>query len=134
MTTSRAHAIATLRVNYKSLSAELRAIRQEIKKVGGERAGSLQMHRDSKVRPEARITNLALAAVRGTPYCAVERKCRIAPDLDRIVKKILKHCSSEIVVDDCYRWIRKANGYLHAEGRESLLRPAPRNEVVVQAE
>ena len=91
----RVEAIHRLRVNVKSLAAEGRFIRHEIRRAAAsgrtEAVGSMQCHRDARLRPESRAANLALAFLYGTPYKKVEAKTKIpvGPELsEQVVRKV----------------------------------------------
>ena len=71
---SKIRAVHTLRVNSKSLAAEAKIIRQEAKRCGPYYYFGLDHHRRGRLREEARVTHLALAFIRGTPYKSVEQK------------------------------------------------------------
>jgi len=66
--------IHTLRINVKSLAAEAKINRQEMRRCGPHYRCSLSHHRREDLRDAARITHLALNFVRGTPYKSVEQK------------------------------------------------------------
>jgi hypothetical protein len=66
-------AIKRARVNIKSLAAEAIIIRGEIKKTNNIVVKSdLHCHRMLKVRPEARLANLAMAFLKGRPKSTAE--------------------------------------------------------------
>lgn len=88
---SRIAAIHSLRINYKSLSAEAAINRKEMRKAGPVYRSDIALHRRTYVRQEARYTNLALAYLRGIPYKAVEQKTRQWLDEKRLCKKINHH-------------------------------------------
>jgi hypothetical protein len=88
---SKLRAIATLRVNVKSLAAEAKFIRKELTRSRKEIHSYLTTHRKVYVRQEARITQLALAAVRGRPYGVTELNAKTEPDWGRVWKKVCKH-------------------------------------------
>lgn len=75
-----------LRVKIKSLAAEAVIIRREAKKYRGDsmERGTLNTHRITVVRDEARSAQLAYAFLRGVRYRTVEQKCKRPPDVKRI--------------------------------------------------
>jgi len=88
---SRLRAIATLRVNVKSLAAEAKFIRKELARSRKEIHSCLTTHRKIYVREEARVAQLALAAVRGKPYGVTEWNAKTEPDWGRVWRKVCKH-------------------------------------------
>jgi hypothetical protein len=82
-------AIHRLRVNVKSLTAEARFIRHEIKRTGWVVVkNELHSHRSSRVKPEARLAHLALAYLRGTPYKAAENFTKNKPSANELMRKL----------------------------------------------
>ena len=66
-------AIKKARVNIKSLAAESVIIRGEIRKTNDSYViNSLHYHRVNKVRPEARLANLAMAFLKGNKRSSAE--------------------------------------------------------------
>lgn len=104
-------AIHTLRVNIKSLSYESRIIREEIQKARDpDIKNSLYLHKIRNVREESRTTQLAMAAIKGIPYCQIEKYARQAPDWKRILTKCNKHATS--MVNSCIlRWTEDGQKY-----------------------
>lgn len=105
-------AIHALRVNVKSLSAESRAIRHEIRKVRSCRVRELlHHHRVTRVKPEARLAHLALAFVRGVPYRTVERDAHTQVPAYRIARKLQRFFpEGQSPTDvDVLRWILESN-------------------------
>ena len=89
MSESREIAIHCLRVNVKSLAAEARFIRQEIKRCRLRSAkDELHYHRLTRLRTEARLAHLALAYVKGRNYRQAENKAKQSPDAAALGKKI----------------------------------------------
>lgn len=87
----RKRAIHQLRVNVKSLAAEARFIRQEVKRTKyPEIKASLTWHRQWRVRQEARVAHLCLAYVKGLPYKACEPVTRTPVTRQEIVKKLAR--------------------------------------------
>lgn len=82
-------AIHKLRVNVKSLTAEARFIRQEIKRAWStDTKNSLHNHRLLRVKPEARMAHLALAYLRGTPYKTAENSTKSKPTARDLTNKL----------------------------------------------
>ena len=86
-------AIRKLRINIKSLTAEARAIRYEIRaalKSGWNysKVCDLHWHRITRVRREARLAHLALAFIKGVPRSVVERKAKNTPFPPFLAKKV----------------------------------------------
>lgn len=78
-----------LRVNVKSLAAEAKFIREEIRKAHTQDAkNALSCHRTQRVKPEARLAHLALAFVRGVPYKTIETRTKDAPVAKELVNKL----------------------------------------------
>lgn len=78
-----------LRVNVKSLAAEARFIREEMKRATtAEARNALSIHRMVRLKPEARLAHLALAFVRGVPYSVVENHAASAPVIASLHAKI----------------------------------------------
>lgn len=84
-------AIHTLRVNVKSLAAEAKLNRQEMRRAGPVYRSVLANHRKTKLREEARYAQLALAWVRDVPYRTVEQKTKNWVDVKRLREKIMRH-------------------------------------------
>jgi len=112
--------VAKLRVNVKSLVAESKAIRHEIKRVRDkELKDTLAWHRSFYVKSEARSAHLALACAKGVAYDRAEKKCKSQPDFLRITEKIKKmaHCygaeEKKKFEHDVLGWIQNAESYLH---------------------
>lgn len=78
-----------LRVNVKSLAAEARFIREEIRRTRNQEAKeSLASHRSYRLKPEARMAHLALAFVKGVPYRRVEAKAKNPPEFATLLRKL----------------------------------------------
>jgi len=78
-----------LRVNVKSLAAESRFIRHEMRRTRNpEVKATLACHRALRVKPEARLAHLALAFVKGVPYRHVEQKAKTAVQSAELAKKV----------------------------------------------
>lgn len=81
--------VHALRVNVKSLAAEARLIRDEIRRATNPEAkASLACHRAWRVKPESRLAQLALAFVKGVPYRVVERNATSKVDAVKLANKI----------------------------------------------
>lgn len=91
------HRTAELRVKRKSLAAESKIIRFEIRrqKQRGcrEAVTSLHYHRVEVVRPIAREAHLAACFLRGTPYAKCEPVTRRAPNLPQLRRFLERFCS-----------------------------------------
>ncbi len=85
--------IHRLRINLKSLISEVRHIKHEMRRCGPEYRSILQSHLQCVVKPELRITNLALAFVRGQAYRVVENRCKVPVDRKRLMSKLVKFYS-----------------------------------------
>lgn len=111
--------IATLRVNIKNLADESRNIRKEFRKHTDESIrNSLHLHRVIDVRKEARICQLALAAVKGVPYEVLERNAKSEPDWKKIIAKVDRHSAT----NDNYEikqqvgvWCMNAKNYINSK-------------------
>lgn len=109
--------IATLRVNIKNLADESRNIRKEFRKHTDESIrNSLHLHRTIDVRKEARICQLALAAVKGVPYSRVEKWTRIEPDWKKVLAKVDRHSATNDnyeIKQQVGTWIMDARNYIN---------------------
>lgn len=100
-------AIPRARINVKSLAYEAKLIRDEVARA--RKAGrktwvldDLNRHRRHELRQEARISQLALAFLRGRPYRSAERKSTTPVDFNQLVRKIHKlqlFCARSQVTD-----------------------------------
>lgn len=88
---NKIRAIHTLRVNVKSLSIEAQAIRAETRRAGKDFKNGLALHRTMVVRPQARLTHLALAYVRGRKYKTVENVAMTPVCHKALSQKINRH-------------------------------------------
>jgi hypothetical protein len=81
-----------LKIKIKSLAAEALIIRKEARKVRGDLRHSLNQHRKTDVRWEARSSMLAYGFLRGRPYKLMEEKVRAdnQPDWTRIEQLVKK--------------------------------------------
>lgn len=84
-------AVHKLRVNVKSLSAEAKFIRQEIKRAADvDHKNALAYHRSQRVKPESRLAQLAMAYLRGRPYRSAEAKTHNQVLFGDLANKIAK--------------------------------------------
>lgn len=82
-------AVHQLRVNVKSLAAEARFIREEIRRArAAEARCALASHRTTRLKPEARLAHLALAFAKGVPYKKVETNAKTPPDCKPLFQKL----------------------------------------------
>ena len=100
------------RINIKSLAAEAAIIKREISRVSKRdtrTAESLRYHKVTKVKPEARLAQLALAFLKGMPrkVCETSEK---PVDIKRLHGKITKFCDFPckrlVTFDEVSNWIR----------------------------
>lgn len=103
----RRQASHQLRVNVKSLAYEGRIIRHEMKRVQhAEIKAILALHRQLRVRPEARIAHLALAFVRGRPYLSAESNAQTKPKAKDLIRKLERFMRvSPTVADEVEKWL-----------------------------
>jgi hypothetical protein len=81
--------VHALRVNVKSLAAEARFIRTEVRRSRDREVGEyLHYHRTSRLKPEARMAHLALAYCKGKPYKSAENSAKTLPDVRALAKKL----------------------------------------------
>jgi len=89
-----------LRVNVKSLAAEAKFIREEIRRARKpETKNMLNGHRQYYLKPEARMAHLALAFVRGRPYRQVETNARTQPGDQDLLKKLYRFLTYDLRPD-----------------------------------
>lgn len=105
-------AVASLRVNIKSLSAESIIIKKEFRrhKTISVR-NSLYLHRVKDVRSESRITQLTLAALKGIPYYAIERNAKSEPNWKKIIAKIDRHSQNHQLKTQVGDWCLEGKRY-----------------------
>jgi hypothetical protein len=85
-------ALKRAKVNIKSLAAEATIIRGVIKKTNDVTVkNDLHLHRLSKVRPEARLANLAIAFLKQKPRSVVEKTDKPI-DIKRLHSKLSVFC------------------------------------------
>lgn len=76
-------------MNVKSLAAEARFIRQEIRRANSPEAKqTLAVHRMVRLKPEARLAHLSLAFVRGRTCRTAEHRSRQKVSVRELAKKI----------------------------------------------
>jgi hypothetical protein len=100
-------AITRARVNIKSLAAEAAIIRTEIRKSKDvDIKNGLHYHRISKLRPEARLANLAIGFLRGRKRSQVEITDKPF-DFNRLYKKIAGFMGGEWAVkkEEVAQWL-----------------------------
>lgn len=96
-----------LRVNVKSLAAEAKIIRDEIRRADTTEARqALHDHRMIRVRPEARLAHLALAFVRGRSYKQAEASTRQAPVARDLAQKIGRFMYLRDIERKVCAWLR----------------------------
>ncbi len=106
--------IATLRINIKNLADESRNIKKEFAKHTDESIrNALYLHRTIDVRKEARICQLALAAVKGVPYSVVEKSAKREPDWKKIIAKVDRHCADYEIKQWVGTWCMNARNYIN---------------------
>jgi hypothetical protein len=105
-------AVASLRVNIKSLSAESIIIKKEFRRHKTESVrNSLYLHRVKDVRTESRITQLTLAAIKGIPYSSVERNAKHEPIWKKIIAKIDRHSQNHQLKAKVGEWCLEGKRY-----------------------
>lgn len=105
-------AISKTRVNIKSLAAESKFIREEIKKCNSEYLkGILNTHRIDNVRREARAAQLTLACLKGKPYSKVETNAKYPPDWSRIKNKLGRHYMTTKAKNKIEEWLKESINY-----------------------
>jgi len=96
-----------LRVNVKSLAAEAKIIRDEIRRARTPEAkAALHSHRMFRVRPESRMAHLALAFVRGVPYKTAEANARAKPDAKELANKTVRFAPRRDAINEVAEWLR----------------------------
>ena len=96
----------SLKVNVKSLAAESRIIREEIRKAtDSDEINSLHHHRMTCVRPESRLAQLSLAFARNKPYKGAEPKADKLPDSRRLCRK-LQRFLPETTQEEVDAWLQ----------------------------
>ena len=99
--------IHKLRVNVKSLAAEAKIIRDEIRRATTTEAkNALHDHRMMRVRPEARLAHLALAFTRGMPYKAAETSAREKPSVKDLTNKVTRFAWTPNAEQKIHDWLR----------------------------
>lgn len=105
-------ALKRAKVNVRSLAAEASIIREIIKKTNDANVkNDLHLHRLSKVRPEARLANLAIAFLKNKPKIVVEAKSDKPIDVKRLHSKLTIFCygtdAKPPSFDDVQNWLKK---------------------------
>lgn len=102
--------IHQLRVNIKSLAAESRYIRQEVEKRIEERshADALITHKCCRVKPEARLAQLALTFIKNKPRSFAENKFKIDVNAKKLYEKIVRFTSykERPTIDEVKEWMK----------------------------
>ena len=101
----RIAAIHMLRVNYKSLVAEARAIKLEERRAGLCYRGLLRFHRIMELREQLRITHLALCYCKGRKYRQVEKEGSKSIDARNLFNKLSKKLRG-IELETVIAWFR----------------------------
>lgn len=101
-----------LRIKVKSLVDESRTIRKEANKTSGMAKWRLNHHRTSVVRVHTRHNLLAYGLLMGVPYCAMEKKCHIKPNLSTVAKHAKKFGGVSSAID---AWVEEAHTYLESQ-------------------
>lgn len=96
--------IIRARVNVKSLAAEAKIIRKEMTKVKTYQKEMLYHHKLEKVRPEARIAQLALGYLRNKPRSVIEKTSK-AIDIERLRRKIAVFTHKTVSVEEITAWL-----------------------------
>lgn len=92
-------AIKKARVNIKSLAAESKIIRGEIRKTNDSYViNTLHYHRVNKVRPEARLANLAMAFLKGNKKSSAEITSKEI-DIKKLHNKISGFVWPSVIID-----------------------------------
>lgn len=96
-----------LRVNVKSLAAEAKIIRDEMRRATTKEAReALHYHRMTRVRPEARLAHLALAFTRGVPYKRVEPTANEQPLVKDLTNKVTRFAWTANAEQKIRDWLR----------------------------
>lgn len=84
--------IIRARVNIKSLTAEAKIIKDEIRRTNSTpQKDMLHAHKVSKLKPEARLANLAMGWLKNKKRSEVENSFKKEVNLSDLVKKIKKY-------------------------------------------
>lgn len=95
------------RVNIKSLAAEAAFIRQEIKKTNCLRAKAcLHAHRVEVVRPEARLSHLALAYLKGKPRSVAETSHKTEISAKKLLDKLKRWGMMDLTIQMVEDWLK----------------------------
>jgi len=96
--------IIRARVNVKSLAAEAKIIRKEMTKVKTYQKEMLYFHKLDKVRPEARIAQLALGYLRNKPRSVIEKTSKKV-DVERLRRKLIIFTEQPVSLVDLTAWL-----------------------------
>lgn len=94
------------RVNIKSLAAEAAIIRKEMKGATLIHSCDLYNHRILKVRPEARLANLALAYLRGYTRSKCEKAPKTEIDPEKLLNKLKRFGLTGLTKIDIINWLK----------------------------
>ncbi len=95
------------RINIKSLAAEGKFIRQEIKRSKDQSIkNDLRNHQINKVRPEARVAHLAFAYLKGMDRRSVERTWKEDISAEKLLDK-LKRYGTFVTREEIRGWHNK---------------------------
>lgn len=111
-----------LKIKSKYLADEARINRKEANKLSGRDKHSLNHHRKTKLRDEARATHLAYGYLRGIPYAAMEQKVNdvyyflyyIQPKLRKMIETY-----GDKDMPTMEEWLKGANVIVKHEAPES---------------
>lgn len=105
-----------LRIKVKTLVAESQIIRTEARKTKGLVKWGLNDHRKTIVRDHTRVNLLAYGFLKGTPYEAMESKCRENPNFEK-VSRIVMNFGGRSRKEELEVWIEDAKKHLKAKGK-----------------
>ena len=107
--TAKKLAIKRARVNIKSLAAEIKIIKAEIRKTSDSVVkDDLHNHHINKVRPEARLANLAIGYLKGRKRYEVESTTKEI-NFNKLREKITKFCTYGLPapsIDEVVKWYK----------------------------
>lgn len=92
------------RINVKSLAAEAKIIRKEIDRVAEQQRWFLRDHKVNKVRPEARLANLALGFLKNKPHSVIERTSKPI-NVEKLTRKISIFTLRVVTMDEVKKWL-----------------------------
>jgi hypothetical protein len=109
--TAKKLAIKRARVNIKSLAAEIKIIKAEIRKTADTVVkNDLHEHHVNKVRPEARLANLAIGYLKGRKIGEVEKTAKLL-NFAKLREKIARFCPYGLpspTLDDVIKWAKNS--------------------------